>query len=208
MAITIAVISYYKLTDLVNRAKYVLPPDTNIKLINCNLLTHPDDISTVILKYYYRKKKNQEFNLNKEVHYVKYIRETVNENKYHLKLHKRNKGTNKETLLSQFIKPTYDLFFSSNVIGDNKKQVGAYIRHEVVEEIESKFTKRQLALICISAITNERNKQETETSDEMLSKMLKMRKAMDKGLPKFDDLSPEELEKILILMESIMNRKR
>lgn len=79
---------------------------------------------------------------------------------------------------------------------------------QLVEEIESKFTKRQLALICISAITNERNKQETGTSDEMLSKMLKMRKAMDKGLPKFDDLSPEELEKILILMESIMNRKR
>ena len=77
---------------------------------------------------------------------------------------------------------------------------------QLVEEIEGKFTKRQLALICISAITNERNKQ--ETSDEMLPRMLKMRKAMDKGLPKFDDLSPEELEKILILMESIMNRKR
>lgn len=79
---------------------------------------------------------------------------------------------------------------------------------QLVEEIEGKFTKRQLALICISAITNERKKQETETSDEMLPRMLKMRKAMDKGLPKFDDLSPEELEKILILMESIMNRKR
>ena len=79
---------------------------------------------------------------------------------------------------------------------------------QLVEEIESKFTKRQLALICISAITNERNKQETETSDEMLSRMLKMRKVMDKGFPKFDDLSPEELEKIFILMESIMNRKR
>lgn len=83
---------------------------------------------------------------------------------------------------------------------------------QLVEEIESKFTKRQLALICISAITNERKKQETEqlpeTSNERLSRLLKMREAMAKGLPKYDDLSPEELEKILILMESIMNRKR
>ena len=77
---------------------------------------------------------------------------------------------------------------------------------QLVEEIESKFTKRQLALICISAIMNERKKE--ETSDAMLARMLKLHKAMDKGLPKLDDLSPEELEKILLLMESIMNRKK
>lgn len=77
---------------------------------------------------------------------------------------------------------------------------------QLVEEIESKFTKRQLALICITAIMNEGKKE--ETSDAMLTRMLKLHKAMDKGLPKLGDLSPEELEKIVLLMESIMNRKK
>lgn len=48
MAITIAVISYYKLTNLVNKAKYVLPPDTHVRVINCNLLTNPGDISKAL----------------------------------------------------------------------------------------------------------------------------------------------------------------
>lgn len=43
-----------------------------------NQLTHPDDISTVILKYYYRKEKNQEFNLNEEVEYYKDYWKTKN----------------------------------------------------------------------------------------------------------------------------------
>lgn len=45
MAITIAIISYYKLTEVINKAKYVLPPGVNIKLINCNLLINPTSIA-------------------------------------------------------------------------------------------------------------------------------------------------------------------
>lgn len=90
------------------------------------------------IKFFFNRGKGREVVIDL-YHYVKYIRETVSENKYHLKLHKKGKGTNHDTLLNEFIKPTYDLFFSSNTIGDNKNQVGTYIRHEVIEEIEKKM---------------------------------------------------------------------
>jgi transcriptional regulator, propionate catabolism operon regulatory protein len=44
MAITIAIISYYKLTEVVARAKEFLPPDVTVRIVNCNLLTQPERI--------------------------------------------------------------------------------------------------------------------------------------------------------------------
>lgn len=40
-------------------------------------------------------------------HYIGYAKETIGENIFHLRLHKRGEGTNKEELLNRFIKPTY-----------------------------------------------------------------------------------------------------
>lgn len=73
-------------------------------------------------------------------HYIGYIRKTINENAFHLKLHKKGEGTNKEEVLNIFIKPVYDLFYKEieyNI--ENKEKIKcSYSEDIAVDELSKR----------------------------------------------------------------------